>query len=615
MTQSIDAADRQHETLPKGIVVIAGGGPVGLLLAHVLSFYGVRSLLFERNDTTTKWPKMDLTNARSMELFHKLGLADDLRKQGVAPEIAQNVLISSGLSADKPLTEWKLPGVDEFRRRIQENNDGTQPQVPWQRISQAIFENWLKSLCDKNPLISLRYGHKVESVEEGDDVVKTTVTNVKTGTTTVWSSDFVAGCDGASSRVRRSLSLPLDGGPIPSCALLVHFKSKDLSRLHKQGRFWHIFFLGESGGFEAAIISQDEKDTWTTHLFMPLDAKPEEIDSHAAVYRVLGGVFGPYEVKIDEILVRSVWRPNIAVARTWGSPKGRVHIVGDAAHQNIPTGGYGMNMGIGDAFDLGWKLASVINGQGGQALLKSYELERRPVALRNVDHSGVHFQVHDGLKALLGGGDPRLINEDTEEGRALRSRVHEYYQARDGENKDFGIEMGYRYESPVIIRKDDDGKEPLFTPHHYTPTTWPGGRPPHLFLSDGTAIFDKFGKDWTLVVFTAENKGQAYLVEAAKRFSTPLVQLDLPQEQKAKELYERSLVLVRPDQHVAWRSNEIPSLEAALQVFRTVAGWIDTSPEQAIVADAKPKTAFTASLGMTTQMGDFSLHKMSEFQQ
>lgn len=200
--------------LPKGTVLIAGGGPVGLLLARILSFHGVRSILFERNETTTKWPKMDLTNARSMELFRKLGLADELRKQGVPADIDQNVLISSGLSADKSLTSWELPGVQKFRQQIRENNDGTQPLEPWQRISQSIFERWLKAICDDDPLIDLHYGFKVESVDEEGDVVKTAVTQAATGLTTIWISDYVAGCDGASSRVRKSLSIPLDGGPM-----------------------------------------------------------------------------------------------------------------------------------------------------------------------------------------------------------------------------------------------------------------------------------------------------------------------------------------------------------------------------------------------------------------
>lgn len=202
------------QSVPKGTVIIAGGGPVGLMLARVLSFYGVKSILFERNDTTTKWPKVDHTNPRSMELFRKLGLADDLRKQGVPGNYDQNVLISSGLSADKRLTSWDFHGVDEFRKHIRELNDGTQPQEPWQRISQSIIEKWLKALCDEDPLIDLRYGFKVESVEEHNDRTCAIVTNVKTGDSKTWSSEYLVGCDRASSRVRKSLSIPLDGGPM-----------------------------------------------------------------------------------------------------------------------------------------------------------------------------------------------------------------------------------------------------------------------------------------------------------------------------------------------------------------------------------------------------------------
>ncbi len=213
-TQSHHDAAQKCNVLPKGTVLIAGGGPVGLLLAKVLSHYGTRSVLFERNETTTRWPKMDLTNARSMELFRKLGLSDDLRRQGVPAHIDQPVLVSSGLSAKQPLTRWDLPGVDKFRNQIRENNDGTQPAEAWQRLSQAIFEKWLKAICDEDPLIDLQFGHKVESVQEEKDHVKTTVTSMDSGNSFQFISDYVAGCDGASSRVRKSQGFPLDGGPV-----------------------------------------------------------------------------------------------------------------------------------------------------------------------------------------------------------------------------------------------------------------------------------------------------------------------------------------------------------------------------------------------------------------
>ena len=214
MTDLITEQTIDVEKLPTGTVLIAGGGPVGLLLARVLSFYDVKSVLFERNETTTRWPKMDLTNARSMELFRKLGLADDLRKQGVPAEFDFDVLISSGLSMDEPLTKWDLPSVNKFRQRILDVNDGSQPREPWQRLSQADFERWLKEICDKDPLIDLHFGWRVEDVQETADEVRTTVANVASGISKTYVSEFVAGCDGASSKTRRSMKMPLDGGPM-----------------------------------------------------------------------------------------------------------------------------------------------------------------------------------------------------------------------------------------------------------------------------------------------------------------------------------------------------------------------------------------------------------------
>jgi FAD-dependent monooxygenase len=209
-----ESNNHDQENLPAGTVLIAGGGPVGLLLATVLSHYGVPSVLLERNETTTKWPKMDLTNARSMEIFRRLGLSDGLRQRGVPSHISHNVLISSGLHAESPITKWPLPSVDDFRERIRSKNDGSQPCEAWQRISQVQFEAWLKALCEENPMIDVRFGWKVQQVEECDDHVITIATNVKTGSTTKFTSEYLAGCDGASSTVRKSLSLPLDGGPM-----------------------------------------------------------------------------------------------------------------------------------------------------------------------------------------------------------------------------------------------------------------------------------------------------------------------------------------------------------------------------------------------------------------
>jgi FAD-dependent monooxygenase len=207
------STDSAPNALPDDVVVVVGGGPVGLVLTRILSHHGARSILFERNATTTSWPKMDLTNARSMELFKRIGLTDELRKQGVDPDIDQDVLISTGMERDTLLSKWALPGVNKLRARILEQNDGTQPQEPWQRVSQAIFERSLKAICDQDPLIDLRYRWRALSVAEETGQVLTTV-EAPDGKIHVYSSQYAAGCDGGSSIVRKSLGIPIDGGPL-----------------------------------------------------------------------------------------------------------------------------------------------------------------------------------------------------------------------------------------------------------------------------------------------------------------------------------------------------------------------------------------------------------------
>jgi 2-polyprenyl-6-methoxyphenol hydroxylase-like FAD-dependent oxidoreductase len=198
------------------------------------------------------------------------------------------------------------------------------------------------------------------------------------------------------------------------------------------------------------------------HTPLPLDFDTSTIDPKQAVYNVLGGSLAPYPIEIDEILVTSTWRPNICLADKYISPQGRVFLAGDSAHQNIPTGGYGMNTAVGDSFDIGWKLAAVLSGYGGPTLLQSYEDERRPVAARNLARSGEHWQTHSTYWDMIRETGETVLKPGPD-GDALRKRIHEHIQENDGENRDFGIELGYRYNgSPVIVADHEETKEPEF---------------------------------------------------------------------------------------------------------------------------------------------------------
>ncbi|QYS95534.1 FAD_binding_3 domain-containing protein [Trichoderma simmonsii] len=568
------------ETLPSDTVLVVGGGPVGLLLVKTLAHHGVKSVLLERHYTTTTWPKMDLTNSRSMEIFRSLGMAEELRKLAVPAKFPFTCLFSTGLNDEKAASSWDLPSAEKLNEQIQTQNDGSLPLEPWMRISQVIFESWLKDVCVEDPLVDIRSGWKATSAKENDDGVEVTAIDAKTGEETTFHSRYAVGCDGANSVVRESLGIKLDGGPLPGRALLVHFKSRDLTRLQKQGQFWHIFFpktVEEGGSMKGAIIAQDEIDTWTIHRFLSADFDDSQLSSEDAVYSTLGGAGEPFPIKIDEVLVRSTWNPSVAIAQGFMGPRQRIFLAGDACHQMPPTGGYGMNTGIAEAYDLGWKLAAAVNGWAGPQLLATYEQERRAVALLALQTAKGHIgrlmampkSVEFSGKTLQAGG---------EEARTMLDRVHEYVQANDAHNKSLGVELGYRYTSSICLPdqpQDELPSPPEFDPRHYIPTTVSGYRAPHVFLNDKTPIFDHYGKVFTLIAFkNSQQHLQAidWLTQSAERLKVPLRISSLDGETAAHNIWSADLVLVRPDGFVSWRGNSLDKLDTAYEVIAKATG-------------------------------------------
>lgn len=219
-----------------------------------------------------------------------------------------------------------------------------------------------------------------------------------------------------------------------------------------------------------------------------------------------------------------------------------------------------MNMGIGDAYDIGWKLAAVLNGYGGENLLRSYSIERRPVALRNVERSGVHHSVHATYSQWAAEKGPDLILSDTEEARKLKRKIAEHVLRYDGENKDHGIEMGYSFpNSPVVIPSGDEDGGKEMHPRDYIPSTKPGVRAPHIFLADGkTSIFQLYGDGYTIFDFTSEGYFAKAFKNVAASLLVPLKAVHLPDEPHARSIWQRDIVLVRPDGFVSWRSTNPP---------------------------------------------------------
>lgn len=535
-------------------VLIIGAGPVGLVLAKELARHGVRSMLIERNLETTRWPKMDITNCRSMELLRRLGLDQRLRQVGVPTQYSFDVLFATGLDGHQ-ITRWDLPSPDRWQQRIAASNDGTLPQVAYQRCSQEVFEAWMKQLCVEDPLIDVRAGWRFDALSQDDSGVTATVTHTVSGQTQQIRAQYLVGCDGGASAVRKSIGIALQGHAAPRRARQVHFKSRDLTALHRHGQFWHIFFTTP-----ATIIAQDEVDTWTIQRYFPPEFDPSDLDSEEVITGALGK-----KIAVDKILVSSVWQPQLLLADRYVA--GRVILAGDSAHQNIPTGGYGMNTGTGDATDIGWMLAGLVQGWGGAGLLQAYEDERRPVAERNVARSERHANIHVRWRARM---NETLVHASTPEGAAHRAELGAFIQQERGENEEHGIELGYRYEQSAVIRHEG-GAAPHWEHRNYVPTTWPGGRPPSVHLADGSDLFDRLGPQFTLVDFSAcsgssgsaATSGANDLRNAAKACGLPMQYLPL-HDPHARGLWERDLVLVRPDQHVAWRGNAAPADAQAL---------------------------------------------------
>lgn len=279
-------------------------------------------------------------------------------------------------------------------------------------------------------------------------------------------------------------------------------------------------------------------------------------------------------------------------------------------------------MGIADAFELGWKLAATVNGYSEPSILQTYEQERRPTALVSIERSGVHMRVHMEANKLLDGRIGEL-DADTKAGEELRRSLHEYYEANDGENTDHGIEMGYRYKSNIIV--PDGTKEPLWQPDDYVATTFPGSRAPHVFLRDGRSIIDSFGPYYTLIEFQdGSERGSTLLLDAAWKHRVPVTYLPLAEETHAHAIYERHLVLVRPDGHVAWRADTVNEQTEAMRVFGLISGRTvpasesQESKEVHLTMDPSKvgdgAFAFTSTLTTESQTAKFELDKMGEFQ-
>ncbi|MEV6604917.1 FAD-dependent monooxygenase [Kutzneria sp. NPDC051319] len=513
-------------------VVIVGAGPVGAVMALQLAASGVDSVVVERTATASRHPKMDFLNGRSMELLTRLGLGPDIRAQGVSPAHRFNFRWLHGLSRPE-LSEWDYPSVDETRAEMAAVNDGSQPREPYQRILGSRLEELGRARCAAAGPVDLRLGWSFAGLTQDSDGVTVELVDPEGGTDTV-RARYVVGCDGANSAVRRAAGIEVDEQGPRVEHRDVYFRSTDPA-LHANGPF---FLAILSSGL--TLVSRDGDQTWTGTY--PLLTEADAAADPVAVIRKRLGV----DLEVDEVLAIAQWEGRLGVAATYRA--GSVFLAGDAAHQFFPTGGHGANTGIGDAVDLGWKLAAVVSGWGGPALLDSYDAERRPVALFNREMCANLLEVWRRFPALAAFG-------------ATDRQLSGFLDRERYQISNLGIHFGYGYHRSPVIRHES-GVEPPWDWHRIVPTTWPGRRLPSVRTEAGAELHDLLGTGYTLVDTSGVQAGKP-IASAADALGVPLTYLDVTDE-RLREVLARRLVLVRPDQHVAWRGDEVPENPSAL---------------------------------------------------
>jgi 2-polyprenyl-6-methoxyphenol hydroxylase-like FAD-dependent oxidoreductase len=527
-------------------VAIVGGGPSGLILAIELGRRGVPCLLLEEDAGPPTLPKANATTSRTMEHYRRLGFAAEIRSLGLPEDYPQDITYFTRYTGYELA---RLPG--RSRREAIEAREGADSRwptpEPLHRVQQMYIEAILKNRAEKWPAADVRFGWRATGIEERGDEVRVSAEEVATGRTERVVADYVVGCDGPRSLVRTALGSGYEGLSredrdfMGGRMLAVYIRSSAFYEAVHAPRAWQYWAVNSEQ--RALMNAIDGRELWVLHVQLPREGAYPASYAREALVRATGREFA------FEILGIAEWTAGFTlVAERFG--KGRVFIAGDAAHLFTPTGGQGYNTSVDDVSNLGWKLAANCQGWGGAGLLESYEAERRPIAQRNTRFARAMAD-SIGRTAL-----PPELEEKGARGDAARAALGELLLRHAATEFEIpGIHLGVFYAgSPVVA--PDGSPPPTDDWHRYVPSAVPGARAPHAWLSDGVSIFDRFGRDFSLLRFDPALDVRA-IETAARRRGMPLAVVDVA-SREARDLYARDLVLVRPDHHVAWRGNALP---------------------------------------------------------
>jgi 2-polyprenyl-6-methoxyphenol hydroxylase-like FAD-dependent oxidoreductase len=531
----------------KTSVLIVGGGPCGLMLAIELGRRGIAAVVVDKKPSTAVNPQANATQARTMEYFRRLGFADEIRALGLPPDYPTDIAYFTRYARHE-LARFKLPTSREASASARDlAGSWSAAELP-HRVSQKFVEQVLRRHAASQSSVSLHYGWQLTSFVEHTETVSCLLENVDTGERHTLVADYVIGVDGARSTVRRQLGINYRGETgiqrdfFGGRMVAVYLRAPDFYKVMTHERAWMYWaFNSQRRSWLAAVNGKDE---FAFHTQL----KPGEDDGPVSDHRAHELFDQAMGVALEiELLAVDTWVAGHAlVAEQFGG--GRVYIGGDAAHLFTPAGGLGYNTAIEDAVNLGWKLAAVIKGAGGPGLLPSYAFERHALAVRN---TGYARSFADSIGNFI---PESALESDDSVGAAARSKASAYLNAHARREFNIpGVTFGGRYDgSPVIV--SDGAAPPEDSANAYFPTASPGGRAPHLWLPDGRSIYDLFGFEWTLLRLGHVAADVSPFLHAADTLCLEITVVDIPWPE-VRTLYGADLILIRPDQIVAWRGN------------------------------------------------------------
>ena len=516
-------------------VLIVGAGPVGLSLAVELGSRGVSALAVEQNLRTGQQPRAKTTNVRTMQHMRRWGLAGDIRAAAPFPAShPTNIVFRTRLFGDNlALIENAFCGARDVQ-------DPRFPEAA-QWIPQYKVEAVLRRRAETYPATRLRFGCRLEHLAEDAEGVTATILDLVTDEPSTVRVRHVAGADGARSAVRGMIGGRMQGRHAIAQHVNLVIRAPELHPVLEQEpgiMYWLV-----NPDTPGTTSPMDQGDLWTFGFSIAQGAAVDDAGIHRRIHAAFGRPVAA------EIVTKDIWSAHSLMADIYATD--RIHLIGDACHLHPPYGGYGMNLGIGDAVDLGWKLAAVLQGWGGPHLLASHEAERRPVHRRVIDEAIANF-------AVL----PKdLVTPDLEQpgpvGESARQRLGE--RIRTDKVREFdtlGVVLGTGYEgSPIVTR---DGSEPPAQHYaRYTPSAHPGCLAPHAWVGPKRSLYDLFGPGFSLLVMDGSPDAAAGgWAAAARRRGLPLA-IVRPDAPGLQDLYGARYALIRPDQHVAWRGDDL----------------------------------------------------------